>query len=259
MPTLSAGIKLGTAILKNGPHGRRALVAELPSGSGRVVDLNRVEMARLAKLGEGDPDGLANVLVPPSLRKLLESGERGIRRAAQALLYAAKWDLRSGLPDLLAPWPGSYEPLPCLPRPLAIRNSSGHFLDRLNVHGPRATLPAVAEPTIAVIGSAGAGHAGFCIAANSPVGPILGAWLCIGELEQGEFSVEIGKRKIKASTETWAGLVPPRLKPSEVLLLPPPLLRLPSNAPLAGKVVIRAPFDSLEVNFEPEPVHPTLQ
>ncbi|NTV76339.1 MAG: hypothetical protein HGA66_19325, partial [Holophaga sp.] len=46
-------MRLGTACWAEGPTERRALVAQLPSDPARVVDLNRLERLRLAKLGEG--------------------------------------------------------------------------------------------------------------------------------------------------------------------------------------------------------------
>ncbi|HEY3270044.1 MAG TPA: hypothetical protein VGJ89_02420, partial [Geothrix sp.] len=65
---------LGTAAWSEGPLERRALVGRLASG--RLADLNRIEAIRLRKLGEGDPERLAEALVPASLRRLLEGGSR---------------------------------------------------------------------------------------------------------------------------------------------------------------------------------------
>ena len=48
---------LGTASWAEGPIERRVLVARLASG--RLADLNRIEAVRLGKLGEGEPDRLA--------------------------------------------------------------------------------------------------------------------------------------------------------------------------------------------------------
>ena len=53
---------LGTATWSEGPVDRRALVARLASG--RLADLNRIEAIRLRKLGEGEPEPLADALVP---------------------------------------------------------------------------------------------------------------------------------------------------------------------------------------------------
>lgn len=252
-------IKFGTAILKEGGTERRTMVAQLSNGEGRVVDLNRVEWLRLAKLGEGRPDALADAMVPPSLRQLLDSGPRGIQRARHTLLYAEKWHQRSGLPERLAPLPGSYKLLSCLPRPLSIRTSQGHFLDRLNIHGPGSTLPAISDPTIAIVGSTDDKYAGYCIAANSPAGPVLGAWLCIGQLHTGEISVQIGASKNSASIEAWADLIPPELNPSEVFLLPPPMLRLPNIASPDDQITIETSFERLEITYGREPIHPVVQ
>ncbi|MCL1909225.1 MAG: hypothetical protein FWG12_07685 [Holophagaceae bacterium] len=252
-------IKLGTAIIDDGGSGRRVMVAQLPGGGGRVVDLNRIELLRQTKLGEGRPDVLADALMPHSLRQLLCSGPRGIQRARHTLSYAEKWHQKSGLPEGLAPRPGSYRLLPCLPRPLSIRTSQGHFLDRLNVHGPGSTLPAVSDPTMAIVGSTDDKYAGYCIAATSPIGPVLGAWLCIGQLQSGDITVKIGANENSASIDAWADLIPPKLNPSEVFLLPPPMLRLPPIAPPEGQIVIETSFERLEICYGAEPIHPVVQ
>ena len=70
---------LGTASWTEGAAERRALVAPLPSG--RLADLHRIEQLRLKKLGEGDPERLAEAMVPPSLRRILEGGARALARA----------------------------------------------------------------------------------------------------------------------------------------------------------------------------------
>jgi|GEM_PF-368965 len=259
MPIQTHGIKLGTAVWKEGFSERRTLVARLPGDTSRVVDLNRVERIRLAKLGEGRAESLADVLVPTSLRQLLESGPLGIHRAAQTLAYADKWNQKNGLPEEYAPALGSYKLLPCLPRPLALRTSLGHFWDRLSIHGPGAVLPAISEPTIAIVGSNDGKYAGCCIAANSPLGPILGAWLYIGQLPQCGISIEIGAYKNSTPADIWADLEPPPLRAAEVFLLPAPILRLPNNISPKDKIIIETPFDRLEVKYGSDPVHPTLQ
>ncbi|MCL1894269.1 MAG: hypothetical protein FWG02_08570 [Holophagaceae bacterium] len=258
MPTLQQEIKLGTAIFKEGASERRAMVALMP-GTNRVVDLNHVERLRLTKLGEGRADALADVLVPTSLRQLLESGHRGIQRVAQTLAYAEKWHRKSGLPERLAPTIGTFKQLPCLPRPLSLKTSLGHFLDRVNIHGSGATLPAIPEPTIAIVGSTDTKYAGYCIAATSLIGTILGSWLCIGQLQQGEISVGIGTNIASASIDTWADLMPPKLYPAEVLFLPPPMFRTPTVVSAGEKIVIETYFDRLEFTLEPEPLHPIVQ
>ena len=98
---------LGTAAWSEGPVERRALVGRLASG--RLADLNRIEAIRLRKLGEGDPERLAEALVPASLRRLLEGGPRALARAKQTLAYAEKWDRRDTLPVSLAPLPDDCE------------------------------------------------------------------------------------------------------------------------------------------------------
>jgi hypothetical protein len=140
-----------------------------------------------------------------------------------------------------------------------VRTNQGDFLDRLNVRGPLASLPAISEPTIAIVGSTDEKYAGFCIAANSPIYPILGAWLCIGQMYIDTISVQIGKNRFTATTEIWADLIPPRLKPAEVFFLPPPMLRLPNNVSHEDRITIETSFESLEICYEPEPLHPIVQ
>jgi len=261
MASLHHSIKFGSAVWRMGASERRALVAPLPGDDNRVVDLNRVERVRLSKLGEGRAEAMADALVPSSLRLLLESGPRAIQRALQALSYAEKWHKRSGLPEEFAPR-SEYKILPCLPRPLSVRTSNGQFLDRLSVIGPGATLPAISEPTIAIVGSTEERYAGCCIAANSPLGPVLGAWLYVGQLNQediGDISVEIGSYKSVTPTDAWADLIPPPLRPAEVFLLPPSMLRLPNNISSGDKVIIKTAFECLELYYGAEPLHYIVQ
>jgi len=255
---LSQGFSLGTAVWQDGYMERRALVARLHGGDGRVADLNRFERVRQARLGEGRPDAMADALVPPSLRQLLETGKLGLQRAEQAFQYAEKWRKKGGIPDALAPVAGSYALLPCLPRPVSIRASDGRPLDRLRVRGHGSTIPALSEPTVAIVGGAKGEVAGCCIAAESQSGPVLGTWLHIGPLPEGELAIETSGHRSAAPLDTWTGLVLPALMPGEVFLLPAPKLRLPRPVP-GARLVIQTPFDRLEIEYGPEPVHPVLQ
>jgi hypothetical protein len=78
-------------------------------------------------------------------------------------------------------------------------------------------------------------------------------------LGREDFSVEVGGKIYSASSSAWEGLVPPRLLPGEVFLLPPPMLRLPDILPPDGKLAIEISFERLEVNYGQEPVHPMIQ
>jgi hypothetical protein len=261
MATLPRGLKFGTATWNEGASIRRALVGQLPSDPGRVVDLNRVERIRLTKTGEGRPEPLADALVPASLRLLLESGPRGIQRAAQTLLYADKWHQRNGLPENFAPAANSYALLPCLPRPVAFKNCLGVLLDRLNIQGPMARVPAISDPTLAIVGTTETKYAGCCIAAISPLGPVLGAWLCIDQLPDiaDHISVEIGAFKTVTPMDIWTNLKPPPLRPAEVFMLPAPMLRLPNYIAPDERIVIETSFDRLEINYGDEPMHHVVQ
>ena len=114
-------LRLGTAVLGGAEPQRQILVAALPSDSNRVVDLNRMERARQAKLGEGRPDRLADAHAPTSLREVLEAGPRALQRLRQTLAYAEKWHRRGDLPETLAPRLAEIRLLACLPRPSLLR------------------------------------------------------------------------------------------------------------------------------------------
>jgi hypothetical protein len=170
-------MKLGTAVWSEGASERTAMVAELPSDPGRVVDLNRLEHLRLAKLGEGWAERLAGARVPPGLRQLLEGGPRAIHRARQVVAYAEKWHGRGGLPESLAPRADQVRMLACLPRPLAVRRWDGSVLDRLALQGPSGTPSGRLLPTLALVGLHGDRPAGCCLALEHAQGVLLGAWL----------------------------------------------------------------------------------
>ncbi|MDR3715627.1 MAG: hypothetical protein P4L51_22685 [Puia sp.] len=247
---------LGTAVWAEGPVERRALVARLASG--RLADLNRLEAIRLRKLGEGDPERLADALVPPSLRRVLEGGPRALARARQTLAYAEKWDRRGTLPETLAPRLESAELLPCLPRPSALRRLEGGALDRLAVRGSGARLAAPPQPGLAALGLAGGTLAGFCLALEEGGSAVLGAWMT-DEWPAGSLELRAGSARRSVSFKTWEGLALPPLRPGEVLLLPPAKLK-PFPALLAGTDLrLSAAFDALALRLGPEGVHPTVQ
>lgn len=247
---------LGTAAWNEGPGERRALVARLASG--RLADLSRLEAIRLRKLGEGDPDRLAEVLVPPSLRRVLEGGPRALARARQAAAYAEKWDRRGTLPEALAPGPDQVRLLPCLPRPAGLWRADGQSLDRLQVRGPGATVAALPRPTLAAVGLAGGGLAGFCLAFDTGDSALLGGLLAAAWPE-GSLELRAGAARRSLSLRAWEGLALPPLRPGEVLLLPPPRLRPLPGLPPGAELRLSAAFDTLALRLATEPVHPTVQ
>lgn len=233
-------MRLGTALWPEGPGERRALVA--PLASGRVADLNRIEAMRLHKLGEGDPERLAAVLVPASLRRVLEDGPRALARVRQTLAYAEKWDRRGTLPETLAPEAASVRFLPCLPRPARLRRSDGTCLDRLRLAGPGARLDGPPHPTLAVLGTLGGQAAGFCLALEDAGGAVLGVWM-VPAWPEGALELRGGTHHRRIPFAAWEGLVLPDLHPGEALLLPPPRLRpLPEGL---GCFQLVAPFETL--------------
>lgn len=247
---------LGTAVWSEGPGERRALVARLASG--RLADLNRIEVVRLRKLGEGEPERLAEALVPASLRRLLEGGPRALARARQTWAYAEKWDRRATLPATLAPSPEAVELLPCLPRPTALRRLDGLWLDRLAVRGSGAELTAPPQPGLAALGLAGGGMAGYCLALEEAGGAVLGAWLT-DEWPTGQLELKVGAARRTAPLKAWEGLELPLLRAGEVMLLPPPRLKPFSELVGGAEVRLSAGFDQLVLRLGPEGVHPTVQ
>ena len=237
---------LGTGTWAEGPAERRALVGRLASG--RLADLNRIEAQRLAKLGEGDPTRLAEVLVPPSLRRLLEGGPRALARARQTLAYAEKWDLRGNLPAALAPASDQVRLGPCLPRPLALHRFEGGLLDRLDLAGPGAVLNSAPQPSLGVVGTAGGGVAGFCLAFDQPGGAVLGAWMS-DQWPAENLELRVGGARRSLPLRAWENLVFAGLRAGEVLLFPPPKLKPFPELPEGAEVSLGADFDQLVVGL----------
>ncbi|GLH74487.1 hypothetical protein GETHLI_29890 [Geothrix limicola] len=245
---------LGTAVWAEGPLERRALVGRLASG--RLADLNRIEAVRLRKLGEGDPERLAEVLAPASLRRALEGGPRALARLRQTLAYAEKWDRRGTLPPHLAP--ETADLLPCLPRPASLRRLEGLGLGRFEVRGSGAELSGPPQPSLAVVGLAGGGAAGFCLALEDADSAILGAWMS-DVWPSGNLELRVGGTRRAVPLKAWEGLELPPLRAGEVLLLPPPRLKpLPDLLP-GAELRLGADFDQLVLRLGPEGVHPTVQ
>jgi hypothetical protein len=247
---------LGTAVWVEGAVERRALMARLVSG--RLADLNRIEAIRLRKLGEGEPERLADVLVPASLRRVLEGGPRALARARQALAYAEKWDRRGSLPETLAPELESVALLPCLPRPSSLRRLDGQSLDRLAVCGSGAEMTAPPQPCLAALGLAGGAIAGFCLALEEGGSAVLGAWMT-DEWPAGNLELRAGATRRSGSFKAWEGLELPPARAGEVLLLPPLKLK-PLPLLMEGtEVRLSMGFDHLLLRLGPEGVHPTVQ
>ena len=255
-------MKLGTAVMPEGGRERRFLASPLPSDPSRIVDLQAVESERLRKLGEGDPDGLAQVLVPASLRRLLEAGPRGVQRARQTLAYAEKWARRGHLPPALAPALELLRLLPCLPRPGSLRMADGSFGDRLGIRASESRLPwtpgGVWRTTLAAIGQAGGRPGGFALAVQAGGVLVLGAWLHTELLMEGEIELEARSGRREAPLAAWADLELPLLRPGEIQLLPfpewEPLPVLPGD-----RARLESPFENLTARVERAGTHPTLQ
>ena len=251
-------MKLGTAVWSEGASERRALVAELPSDPGRVVDLNRLEHLRLAKLGEGWAERIAEAMMPPSLRQLLEGGARAVQRARHVLAYAEKWNKRGTFPESLGPRASQVRLLPCLPRPLALRRWDGTPLDRLAIQGPGGTLGSLPVPTLALVGLRGAQLAGCCLAIEHAQGVALGGWLELDLDWEGCLELTLGAQHRRLPLDAWLGLTLPNVRAAEVILAPPPHLRLSQGAP-GLEVRFSSSFETLSLHLGEGGVHPTMQ
>jgi hypothetical protein len=251
-------MKLGTAVWSEGSSERTAMVAELPSDPGRVVDLNRLEHLRLAKLGEGWAERMAEAMVPPGLRQLLEGGPRAIHRARQVVAYAEKWARRGGLPESLAPRAAMVRLQACLPRPLALRRWDGTPLDRLAVQGPGGTLGSLPQPTLALVGLHGGQPAGCCLAMEHAHGVVLGGWLELDLDWEGILELGMASQYRRLPLDAWRGLTLPALQAAEVLLAPPPHLRL-GQGDRGLEIRLVSAFETLVVHLAEAGVHPTMQ
>ncbi|MBI4913896.1 MAG: hypothetical protein HY823_14270 [Acidobacteria bacterium] len=254
-------MRLGTAT-RGGEGARRFLAAPLPSDPDRIVDLTAVEAERLRKLGEGDPPRLAQALVPSSLREILEGGPRAWHRAEQTLAYAEKWAQRGPLTETLAPGLHQVRLMPCLPRPLSLRLPDGSFGDRFAIGGPDCRLPWTPglelRPTLAVAGQAGGLPGGFLLAVMAGGATLLGPWLHRSIDLRGTLFFDGPRSSRQTPLDPWSDLILPRLRPGEVLLLPPPIWEAPEFLP-GDRIHLRAPFGGLSFTLARAGTHPTLQ
>ena len=252
-------MKLGTAVWSEAGVERRALVAALPADPGRVLDLNRLEQQRLAKLGEGHAESLAEALVPSTLSRLLEGGPRALYRARQVLAYAEKWERRSALPEQLAPRLEQLRFLPCLPRPALLRRWDGTHLDPGTVQGPGGTLGQAPAPTLALLGLSGGLPAGCCLALDDVRGVVLGAWLELDMDWEGHLEWMLAGQRRCLPLDAFCGLALPPLCACEVLLAPTPGQRSAQVPPGAGDFQLCSPFETLTLHLDAALVHPTWQ
>jgi len=256
---MSEALKLGTVLWGEGPSERRTLVASLPSDPSRVVDLNRVEYMRLLKLGEGHAEILAEALVPPSLRRVLEGGPRALQRVRQALAYAEKWASRGDLPESLAPRLDAVHRLPCLPRPALLRRFEGVHLDRLALKGPGGILNSLPQPTLALIGLAGGRVAGCCLAMEDTGSVALGGWLSLELPARGSLELRSEGHQRRMPLSTWEGIEMPRFRAAEVVLLPLPKLRPLADLTPGSACTLVSAFDALPLKMGDGAHHPTVQ
>lgn len=250
--------------------GNCRLVARLPGHDGglanRVVDLNAMEAARQSRLGEGDPEGLADALVPPCLMALLCSGPRAVQRARQSLAYGVKWFRRGDLPLECAPRLQDVQLKPCLEKLVAVRLGDGggwalgtHELKEHPARGPGAVLSRSPQPTLAAIGMHGGRPGGYCLALEDVSGLVLGAWLNMDFQPEGRLTLQSKKQERSLPLEAWSDLALPSLEAGELMLLPAPCLKPLQGLEAGAKLRVTSPFDCLELEMDKEWVHPTVQ
>ena len=250
---------LGTAIWTEEGRERFVLVAPLPSDPSRVVDLHRIEVARLTRLGEGRPEAMAEVLVPSRLQSLLESGPRAFQRARVALAYAEKWHRRGDLPESLALPLDRVRLLACLPEPMELRGADGQALETHPLQGPGAILGRLPQPTVALVGWRGSGLAGCCLAVEDTRGVVLGAWLNPDLEFEGHLELWVGDHRRTSPMAIWEGMELPHLGPGAIQLLPAPRFRALSALVPGAVFHVKAHFETLMLALSDELVHPTLQ
>ncbi len=233
--------------------GRTLLIAPLPSDPSRLVDLTALEAIRLAKLGEGDPEFLAQALVPPSLDALLAAGPRGLARARQALAYAQKWESRGLLPEELA----STRWIPKLAPPSGLLTLEGRRMGPGALLKEGHALPGTPQATLCLVGQAGGLPAGLRMALLGEGRLILSPWI---ETEGvGPLQLAVGGHKRKVTLEAWDGLDLPTLLPGEHLILPAPRLRPWPSLPKGAAIDLRWGMDHLQAHLARALDHPTVQ
>ena len=114
------------------------------------------------------------------------------------------------------------------------------------------------QPSLAAVGLAGGGIAGFCLALEEAGGAVLGAWMT-DEWPTGSLELKAGAARRSVPLKAWEGLALPPLRAGEALLLPPPKLRPLPDLRARVDVRLSAGFDQLILKLDPEGVHPTVQ
>lgn len=243
-------MRLGEARRRDG---RTFLVAPLPSDPARLVDLTALEAIRLAKLGEGQPEALAQALVPPSLEGVLAAGPRALARVRQVLAYAEKWEHRGLLPEELA----SNRWVPRLAPPTGLLTLEGRRMDPGTLLKEGQALPGGPQATLCLVGQAGGLPAGLRMALVGEGRLLLSPWV---ETEGvGSLQLSVGGHRRKVTLEAWDGLDLPLLHPGELLVLPAPRLRPWPSLAKGAAIDLRWGTDHLRAVTSRALEHPTLQ
>jgi hypothetical protein len=86
---------------------------------------------------------------------------------------------------------------------------------------------------------------------------VLGAWLELDLDWDGALDLSLGAQYRRLPLDAWRGLAMPSLQPAEVLLAPPPHLRLGQGAP-GMEIKFTSSFETLTLHLG-DRVQPTLQ
>jgi hypothetical protein len=110
---------------------------------------------------------------------------------------------------------------------------------------------------LAVVGGSGDAR-GYCLAAEDGEATVLGAWMALA-LPAGELQLRAASHRRNLALDAWEHLDLPRLRPGEVMLLPPSRLKpFPALEP-GARLRLSWPIEEMELVLGENLPHPTLQ
>jgi hypothetical protein len=110
---------------------------------------------------------------------------------------------------------------------------------------------------LAVVGGFGDAR-GYCLAAEDGEATVLGAWMALA-LPAGELQLRAASHRRNLALDAWEHLDLPRLRPGEVMLLPPSRLKpFPALEP-GARLRLSWPIEEMELVLGENLPHPTLQ
>jgi len=125
------------------------------------------------------------------------------------------------------------------------------------VRGPGAEIGELPRPGLAVLGQAGGGIAGFCLALEEGGSALLGAWM-VDAWPEGDLELRAGAARRSVSLGAWEEVALPALRPGEALLLPAPKLKPLQELLPGAEVRVAAAYETMVLRAGPEGIHPTV-